>query len=471
MRHAEVPINVVGQTGGSLGTQFSSCLTLNAYINYSESAEKKGIFDFPGLKLSSEGEGADRGFHVMGSTLYLLNGTTLQSVDQHGTRTDLGTVLGSERAIFADDGTNLCFTCNGVINKWDGATLGTVSQSVISNPQSIAYLNRQFLISGDDGLFAVSDVGSADSYNALNYAEAESDPDALYRVYVFSQLAYFCGAKSTETWWNSGEGNPPFNRQDSALINIGLAGKHAIANTDQYLYWLSDNRSFYKCIGSSTKEVMTADVASVIGAMADISDCICSTLKINNQQFLLLSFPSANKTFLYSETLDYWVRLSSSEYYPGDRWYGNAVIRCYEKNLVADYRNGNIYELDKDTYTDNGDTRLRIRVLPSITGALIGAPGRRITVSGLRLTCQVGIGLETGQGSDPVLMCKSSNDGGHTWGPERHISIGELGDYVRTINFDDFANGYNIRHMISFSDPVQFTLFDEAFVRLRASGH
>ena len=73
--------------------------------------------------------------------------------------------------------------------------------------------------------------------------------------------------------------------------------------------------------------------------------------------------------------------------------------------MVADYRNGNVYELDIDTFKDNGETRYRVRQFPVAVGEAAGLAGRRITVCQLRLNMQRGVGLATGQGSDPLLMC------------------------------------------------------------------
>lgn len=466
----EVPINVVGATGGHRSTQFSSELTLNMYLDYSDSADRKGAHDFPGLKAWCTASGADRGWHVMSSTLYKVNGTSLVSVSSSGTVTVRGAIAGSDRAIFADDGTNLYIVANGTIYRWDGSALSTVSQAVVSSPSSIAYINRQFIITGSNGLFASSDVADGTTYNALNYAEAEVSPDPLLRAYVYSQLLYLAGSRSVEPWWNSGEGNPPFDRQDSALMNIGIAGTHAITSTDQYMYWLNDERQFVQAVGSSARPISTGGIAHKVEAYSAVSDCIASTCTFEGQTFVFWVFPTANKTLCYSETLQYWVELQSDTQYPGDRWYGNAVIRCYDKNLVADYRNGNVYELDLNTYTDNGDTRLRTRTLPTITGKLIGRPGKRIQVSGITFDAQVGVGLATGQGVNPVLMCKFANDGGHTYDAEQHVSIGAMGDYTLPVTFDAFSNGYSIRCSVSCSDPVYFSLFD-GVVKMREAGY
>lgn len=465
----EVPFPVVGGTGGHRSTQFSDELTLNMYLDQSENG-RRGAHDFPGLKSWSSGSGTDRGFHVMGATLYKISGQALEKIDASGARTTLGTVSGSDRAIFADDGTNLFFVCSSLIYRWDGTTLGTVTQSVVTSPSSIAYINQQFIITGSNGLFASSDVADGTTYNVLNYAGAEVNPDPLLRAYVYNQIVYMAGTRSIEPWYNSGTGNPPFSRQDSALMNIGIAGKHAITHTDNYLYWLSDDRQFTQAIGSSSRNITSTAVAHKVLSYSLVSDCIASTFITNGQTFVLWVFPGANTTLVYSETYEYWVELQSDTEHPGNRWYGNAAVRCYEKILVADHRNGNIYELDNNTYTDNGNTRLRIRTLPSINSQIIGRQGGRVIVGGIRISCQVGVGLATGQGVAPVLMCEVSSDGGHTWGDETHVSIGALGDYARSVDYDFFASGYDVRVRIKCSDPVYFSLFD-AVVKLRYGGH
>lgn len=458
-----VPIEIAGQTGGHKSVQFNSEVTQNMYLDLL--GQRKGVHDFPGLKSFGSVEGEDRGWHVMAGVLYKLCGTKLYRVTSGGVYNEVGSVWGSERAIFADDGETLYFTVESQLWKYDGQ-LVTITQDVVENPSSIEYINRQFIITGDDGLFGTSDVGDGDTYNSLNFAESETSPDALIRAYKFNQLIYMMGADTTELWYNSGVGNPPFARQDTALVNVGLAGKYAVTNSDSFLYWIGDDRKVYQCVGSQARHVASPSIAHLMEDMDTVSDCIASRAVIEGQDMIVFSFPSANKTLMFSETHTYWVCLSSG--LEGDRWYGNAVIRCYEKNLVSDYRNGNVYELDLDTYTDNGDERIRIRTLPSFSGDLIQHKGQ-VTVGNVRINMEVGTGLSTGQGVNPVLMCEFSPDGGRTWQAEQQVTIGEMGDYKHTVDFWDFSTGYEVRCRISCSDPVYLSMFD-GFVELEAAG-
>jgi hypothetical protein len=434
-------------------------LTRNLYMDYSESAERQGCHDFPGLLRLSTGAAANRGSHVMAGALYTVNGTTLYRVSATGVQSVIGTVQGSDRFIFADDGTNLYAVSSGIINKWNGSALSTVSQDVVSNPTSIAYLNRQFILGGDGGIFASSDVADGSTYNALNYAEAEIQPDALLRVYVFNQLVYLFGEKTVEQWYNTGAGNPPFARRDTSLVNVGLAGRYSVCNSDQYLYWLGDDLNVYQCVGSSARSISTSGIAHIIEGFTVTNDCIASSFVIQGQEMILFKFPTENTALVYSETYQYWIELSAGVDLDRASWYGEQITRCYGKNYTFDYRNGNCYLLDANTYTDNGDARLRVRVLPSFT-AKLGQMSGQITVGRVRLNMQVGYGLTTGQGSTPYLMAEFSPDGGVTWGGQSFTPIGVLGEYRKAVDIYDFSTGYDVRLRISFSDPVPLSIFD-----------
>ncbi len=456
----KVPFHFVGQIGENRSVQFSSEVMRNVYMVYSESNERWNVTSFPGLKSFSTGTDVDRGDHVMANIRYVINGSTLYKELSSGARTSLGTVAGTDRAIFADDGTNLYFIANSTIYKWNGTALSTITQSVVTNPSSIDYLNRKFIITGDSGLFATSDAGDGDTYNALNFAEAETRPDGLRRCYVFNQLAYMLGTSTTEPWYDSGLGNPPLERQNTALVNVGLAGKHAVCNTDQFMYWLGDDRKIYQCVGSAARPVNTAGVSTLIESFSTVSDCIASSFVLGGQDFVMLKFPTAKVTLVYSEQNKYFVELSAGTGLERKQWYGNSVSQCYGKNLVTDYRNGNTYELDLATYTDNGDSTLHIVVPRTFTGKDIGIPGRQITATSIRFNMQVGVGLTTGQGSNPQMMCQFSHEGGEVWQAQQLVNIDVQGSYANPVEFWDFATGYEVKARVMWSDPVPVTIFD-----------
>ncbi len=71
-------------------------------------------------------------------------------------------------------------------------------------------------------------------------------------------------------------------------------------------------------------------------------------------------------------------------------------MEAYGKNMVGDYVNGKIYYLDLDTYTEDGNFMESIAHSPPIF-----RDNRRFFTSDLRVDFDAGVGLTTGQGSDP----------------------------------------------------------------------
>lgn len=453
-----VPIEVVGETGGHKSRQFDSGLTRNMYLDVS--ANRKGVHDFPGLRTLATASGKDRGSHAYIGSLFRVIGPNLYRYSRNGSYTNVGTIPGNDYCVFEDDGESLYIVGGGRITKYLAGTITTVSQTVITYPTSIAYLNRQFIITEkDSGIFAVSDVADGDTYNALNYAEAETEPDYLRRAYSFNQVLYLIGRGTTEVWYNSGVGNPPFDRQDTALINIGAAGHYCVTNTDSYMYWLGNDRKIYQCIGSSARPVNTQPISHKLEALTTYDDCVASAFVHEGQDFVMFSFPTEGETYVFSETYNYWIELSAGTDLVTQQWYGSQVFALHDTNIVTGH-NGKVYELDPDTYTDDSATRLRIRELPVINGKSIDKPNARITVSQVRINMEIGVGLLTGQGSDPVIMCQMSPDGGHTWQAQSHVSIGENGEYILPVDFWDFCTGYDIRVRIMCTDPVYLSMFD-----------
>lgn len=440
--------------------QFSREVSRNVYFGLSETSRKVGAHDFPGLKLITAGSAVDYGSHKMANELYLLQGNNLIKEDSSGVRSVLGTGAFTERAVFADDGTNLYFVTGGALYKYNGSVLSAVSQSVISLPESIAYINKQFILTGGNGLYAVSDVGDGDTYQSINSAEDETKPDDLIRAYVFNQLLYLMGSDGVTPYQNVGTGNPPFQRRETALINVGIAGKHAVTNTDKYLYWLSDDKKIYQGIGASARPVQSMGISKILDGFTTVSDCIASSFTLSGMDFVLFKFPSHDAALLYNQSNNTWTENDSgTNVNARTEWYANTVMNIYGKMVAVDYRNGNTYELDFDTYTDNSDTRLRIITIRNFTSADIRVPDRQVSASSLNVKCQTGVGLVSGQGVNPVLMCQFSNDGGQTWQAEHFVEIGALGDHMKRVDFWDFATGYEVKARVMISDPVQFSCY------------
>lgn len=80
----------------------------------------------------------------------------------------------------------------------------------------------------------------------------------------------------------------------------------------------------------------------------------------------------------------------------------------------------------------------------------------------LRVLMETGVGLASGQGSDPLIALRWSDDGGHTWSNEHTVSAGAMGQYSARANFRRLGQSRGRIYEVSGSDDVKIALIDGA---------
>lgn len=464
-----VPVNLTGGTYKHKSLPLSAQVTRNFWPQLQEDEKERSKYILQGFYgqtlFGTQSGGVDRGMFEHKDVLYKVTGSSLYTVASDGTHTSRGTIAGSARCIFAPIGEDIVVVSNGAAYMYDVSTttLSAITDNDLETPQSAAHLNNQVIYDGDGGRFVVSDVGDSTSVDGLNYATAESDADDIVRVYTFRQTLYLMGERTIELWWNSGQGNPPFDRIEGGILNVGLGALHSVANTDESMFLFADDRQIYS-VGGSVSGVLdvisTKAMAKEIQGYATVSDAIGWTMKLEGQDFYVICFPTQNKTWVYPIGGE-WFEWSSDA--TGGRNRANSYAYAFGKHLVADYVSGNIYELDAETYTENGETIVRLRDSAPITGEALGVPGKEIEMNSFELFLETGVGLKSGQGSDPVVMLSFSDDGGRTFSTEQWGSVGKSGQFegfvVRWTGLGRFSSRV-IR--IRVSDPVFYSIYSAA---------
>ena len=459
MSYQTVPLRVIGGTSENKSPQANSELTKNWYPEITEGGRNKAILlPWPGTTAYGTSPNAtDRGLHVFKDVLYQVSGTQLYSIDENGTYSSIGTISGLSRCIFSDNGFQMVISADNSTYAYDGATLTKGGAEFVSTNAS-TMLNNQFIYDSTDDQFFVSDAGDALTINGLNFASAESAGDVLIRPYAYNQWVYMMGAATIEPWWNAGAGNPPFDRISGAISQKGLASRYAVAQTDQFLYFLGDDGNVYQMIQSSIRSVSTPSVAYQMGKL-DIANSVAYALVLDGQDFIVFNFESVNLSYAYSEQTGEWFNLSTGVY--GNRYIGSSYARVYGKHILADYRTGNTVELSDTAYTDIGETIQRRRITPPINSSQLGlGAGKRLIMSKAKFMLQTGQGLATGQGSQPAIMIECSTDGGATWGTESWPKVGKLGQFSVNVEFWKMKSFYDIQFRVTMSDPVFSSLHD-----------
>ena len=118
-----------------------------------------------------------------------------------------------------------------------------------------------------------------------------------------------------------------------------------------------------------------------------------------------------------------------------------------------------VYAQSIDYTTDvNDDYIRRVRRSPAVF-----ADHAQIEFAALEVFLQSGLGTASGQGSDPQVMLRSSNDGGQTWGNERSGSAGAQGAYTTRVRFRRLGASRDRVFEVSVTDPIPWRIVD-AFV-------
>ena len=379
---------------------------------------------FPGARLFSVGSGKDRGATEWDSTLYMVAGTTLYSVDANGVRTSIGSINGAGRCTFPASQEYLVIVTSGLAYLYDGSTLTEISDVDLEAPDYGAYLNNQWIYQGTGGRFAVSDAGQPDQINALNYATAESDGDLLQRPYTYQQLVYMFGSKTIEPWYNSGEGNPPFNRVEGGIIQKGTLSPDAISHNDNYMYFLGDDRHIYQMLGTQERSISTIPLVQAFEGYTetDIAEAVGFCYSMRGQHYYQLRVGS--HVWAFNESAGGWFELTVGN--NEDPYPATGYIYKFGKHLFFDQ--GNILELDPAYGLFNGLPMIRERITSLITGAVFGDAGDGKYV--FMREAEILIKGVPPLGDAPQIMLSWSDDAGYTWSNERIIECGQTGNYT-----------------------------------------
>ncbi len=475
MSFQTIPAQVTGPSYQSRSRPLSSQITQNWYQQYDEKGKDPYVLlPFPGLKLLGNAPGKDRGFHRMNEILYQVKGTNLYSIDKLGNHSLKGSIPGTGRAIMADDGINMFIVAD--LKAWKFTTdtnlVTQVTDVNITGAKSVDFFNNQFIYTFDR-FSTVSNVGDGSAASGLNIVGEETLPDDLVRDFVYDETIYRCGVRSIVGWYNSGAGSPPIEKLQGRIFSVGLGAIHSIANTDQAFYWLGDDFAIYRASGGNEERISTDAISNELQKYTDVSDAIGNTFTFEGQNFYMITFPSGNKTFVMNESLgdNGWFELSSGVNSPleSSKYQGQTIVSAYGKNIIADDNNGNVYTLDFDTYMNNSEPLQRIRVTQAVNGDLVGAKGKRIQMSCLKIIMESGVGLIAGQGDNPRIMIEYSDDGGNSWNGGSWPRVGRLGEFTLQVEWFNLGSFYERIFRISTTDPVNYSIYS-ATIDLRLAG-
>lgn len=418
------------------------------------------VFGCPGIiQFATCGVGPVRGAHKMGSLAYFVSGQRLYSVSAVGVATDLGgAITGTGPVSMDDNGTQLVIT-NGTNGYLYSSTLGfTLIADADFNPaDTVQFFDERFYFDwkGTNKFFG-SDILDGTSYNALVFASAETRPDNVKAVVLSKQVLLVFGDLTIEPWQDVGAANFPLQVVPGVMIERGLAAPHATVKEDNAVFFLGDDRRFYRLDGLTPVGISTPAIDAEWQGYSTVSDAYCMSYPWNGHKFVVIHFPTANTTWEFDISTDLWHERESWDINGRSlgRWMGNCHLTCYDKELIGDAYSGKIGYLDNSTYTEFGTTTQAL-----CTSINIHGDRKRVFISRLEMDIEAGVGIVSGQGSDPQWMLQNSKDGGRTFsGLQKWKSAGAIGRYRTRLRWLRLGQARERVFRLTTTDPVKRTI-------------
>jgi len=304
--------------------------------------------------------------------------------------------------------------------------------------------------------WAVTDLASPFTTTG-NFGSKDGSPDNLVALFVDHRQVYLLGENTTEVWVDVGnviEGITtfPFQRISGTTSQHGIAASMSLARFGEAFLFVSKDTRGKAIIGTLNgyqfQRVSTHAVeVSLVGY--DVSDAVAYTYQKAGHEFYVVTFPSANLTWVYDLATQVWHKWLSWDGTQYTRHRSNCGAFFNGYNVVGDFENGKIYALDDKTYTEDGNVIRRLRRAPHMVADL-----QRQYFDELQIQFQPGVGLNTGQGQDPQAMLRWSSDGGSTWSSEHWVSIGKMGRYTNRAIWRRLGWSRDRIFEVAISDPV-----------------
>lgn len=373
-------------------------------------------------------------------------GSHLYELFEAGTFVERGAVTAGTQRVSMDDNGQAAMLVDGTAG-WV-LTFATNAYARITDPDFTGADFVQFIdgyfafdIPGT-GRFGITGLYDPAAVDGLDIATAEARADPLGRLMALNRELRLFGTLTTESWFNSGNPDFPFQPIQGTLLEQGLVARDALAVLGNQFIWLHMNSQgrgkVLKMTGYQSEVVSTPPLEAAWARYPTLYDATAWGYTEGGHDFYVLTFPSGwsgeadppvtpgsavGVSWVLDLTTGFWHE--RAYLFPDGRLGRHrAHVHClgFGQHLVGDYATGQVYVLDAAATTDAGREIVRLRRF-----AHTRANRTRLYHGTLEIHVE--------QGEQPLaaqtrrLMLRWSNDGGHTYSAEHWRDLGPVGAY------------------------------------------
>lgn len=456
-------IGLVGPTSQEWALPFDAQRTVNFYpVLDKMGKEVAALYGTPGLNLSyTIGVGPVRGeFACSNGRAFAVANLGLYEVFADGTSsTPLGSLSTDTGGVTMDENPFQLMICDGAsvyIFTYATNIFAKVTDIDLPTAGTITCIDGYSVINKvGTGSFYISAINDASSWAPLDFATAESSPDNLLRVINAVGSLWLLGTRTSEIWTDTGASSFPFERNAGGTMQTGILAPLTAVPVDNSLLWVGAD-SFgsgvvYRAQGYTPQRISNNAIERIIQDAPNPEEMSAYTYQEDGHVFYVLTGGGLPTTLVYDISTQLWhERAFLNNDGEFEQHLGSCGMFAFGKQFVGDRRNGSIYQMSRDYYSDNGDEMASERIYTYVSDE-----NKRIRYNRLEIGFETGVGLQSGQGSAPVCDLSLSKDGARTWTDPQTCSIGAVGRYNTTVAFRRLGVAKSLTFKLRITDPVK----------------
>lgn len=424
------------------------------------------LYPAPGFTpILTLGDAPCRGWYALNGRTFTVYGSTLYEITRIGLTSATAITRGTH--IHNPDNTPVVFSSNGDAGSQllfaSGSRLylfdlrdGTFSDLQIAGTQ-VGFCDGFFLaLDPTTSTIRISGLenGAASQWDATQVAQRNDAPDKFLTLLVARREVWLLGSQTSAVWYNSGASPFPFIPNPSVFLSTGTQAPYAAAMLGDTPIWLQANAAgggvVVRANGYTPERVSTHAMEWALAQYPTLLDAQGWTYSDLGHQFYVLTFPTAQATWVYDATTGLWHERGAWDGYNFLALAVRGHAFASQIHLTGDATTGAVYRMGTDLATDTaGAGQRRLRRAPHVY-----ADGTGLVLDALVLDFEAGLGATIGQGAAPAFMLRWSTDGGHTYGSTHQVSAGPRGAYRTRAIWRRLGWGRDWVVELSASDPI-----------------
>jgi hypothetical protein len=222
----------------------------------------------------------------------------------------------------------------------------------------VLFFDSYVVLAKSDGTIWNSDVDSFSSWTATGFLTAEMQGDLLEAIARQKDHMVAFKGESIEFFYdNANTPGSPFERRSNMALNIGLASKSTLAQTEDVIAFVGKQKTGVHAIWLMTgleklKKVSNPGVELIIKSEgSNLSNATAYFVRVEGQLLYVLNLNTADRTLVYNVGLDLWTEWADTS---GTKFDGAYTTASAATVYMQDTTNGRVYTFSKTGYQDNG---------------------------------------------------------------------------------------------------------------------